>query len=160
MRGKEFVTRKITAHFARMAHGGTTDPVELGNLSARRDWGFSGDYVEGMWRMLQRDKGDAYVLATGEMHTIREFCEAAGTACGFGIEWSGQAESEVGTDKKTGRIAVRVNPKFYRPAEVEQLLGDASKAREELGWEPRVTFSEQAKMMIDADIERAEKGML
>ncbi|MCL2505221.1 MAG: GDP-mannose 4,6-dehydratase [Alphaproteobacteria bacterium] len=159
-RGKEFVTRKITAHFARMVVGETDKPCELGNLSAQRDWGFAGDYVECMWRMLQQNEGDTYVVATGEMHSIREFVLEAGKACGWDIEFSGKEDSEIGTDKKTGKIVVKVNPKYYRPAEVEQLLGNPAKTKQKLGWEPKVRFAELAKMMMEKDIERAEKGRL
>jgi len=160
MRGKEFVTRKITAHFAKMFLGETEHPVELGNLNAMRDWGFAGDYVELMWRMLQGEKGDTYVIATGEMHSIREFCAEAAKACGWDLEFSGENENEVGVDKSTGKLIVKVNPKFYRPSEVEQLLGDSSKAKKILGWEPKVRFAELCKMMVEADIERAKKGVL
>ena len=160
MRGKEFVTRKITAHFARLFVGEIGHPVELGNLNARRDWGFAGDYVELMWRMLQCEKGDVYVIATGEMHSIREFCMESAKVCGWDLEFSGENENEVGVDKNTGKVIVRVNPKFYRPSEVDQLLGDSSKARQILGWEPKVRFAELCKMMVEADIERAKKGVL
>ena len=160
MRGKEFVTRKITVHFARLFVGQTEKPVELGNLNAKRDWGFAGDYVELMWRMLQSEKGDTYVIATGEMHSIREFCTEAAKACGWDLEFSGENENEIGVDKNTGKVIVKVNPKFYRPSEVEQLLGDSSKARQALGWEPKVRFTELCKMMVEADIERAKKGIL
>ena len=160
MRGKEFVTRKITAHFANMVMGRTDKPVELGNLNAKRDWGFAGDYVEGMWMMLQQEKADTYVLATQETHSIREFVEEAGKTVGFDIEWQGEGVNEIGVDKKTGKTVVKVNPQFYRPAEVEVLLGNPAKAEKVLGWHRKVSFAGLAKMMMEADIERAKKGTL
>ena len=160
MRGKEFVTRKITAHFAEMVTGKTDKPVELGNLNAKRDWGFAGDYVEGMWLMLQQEKSDTYVLATNETHSIREFVEEAGKTAGFDIEWQGEGVNEIGVDKKTGKTVVKVNPEFYRPAEVEILLGNPAKAEKALGWHRKVSFAGLAKMMMEKDIERAQKGML
>lgn len=160
MRGKEFVTRKITQHFARLFLKETELPVELGNLNAQRDWGFAGDYVELMWKMLQQEHGDSYVIATGEMHSIREFCVEAANVCGWELEFSGKNENEIGTDRKTGKVIVKVNPNFFRPTEVEQLLGDASKAKKILDWEPKVSFPELVIMMVEADIERAKKGIL
>jgi len=160
MRGKEFVTRKITAHFARLYAGETEEPLELGNLNARRDWGYSGDYVEMMWKMLQRDKPDYYVIATGETHAIREFVEEAGGHCGFGLRWEGSGQTEAGIDRKTGRTIVRVNPKFYRPAEVDALIGNPEKARAALGWSVKVDFKSLCEMMMLADIERVKKGIL
>ncbi len=150
LRGKEFVTRKITLGLARLAHGGS-DPVELGNMDAQRDWGFAGDYVEGMWRMLQQDKADDYVLATGVTTTIRDFFTAAASALGMDLEWSGTGEGETATCRKSGKLVMRVNPKFYRPAEVDLLIGDASKARDQLGWVPQVTVSQLAEMMAKSD---------
>lgn len=160
MRGKEFVTRKITAHFAEMVTGKTDKPVELGNLNAKRDWGFAGDYVEGMWLMLQQEKSDTYVLATNETHSIREFVEEAGKTAGFDIEWQGEGVNEIGVDKKTGKTVVKVNPEFYRPAEVEVLLGNPRKAENTLGWHRKVSFADLAKMMMEKDIERAKQGIL
>lgn len=150
LRGKEFVTRKITLGLARLAHGGT-DPVELGNMDAKRDWGFAGDYVEGMWRMLQQDQADDYVLATGETTTIRDFFTFAATALGMDLDWQGEGEAETATDRKTGKLVMRVNPKFYRPAEVDLLIGDATKARTVLGWQPKVDVRELARMMARSD---------
>ena len=150
LRGKEFVTRKITLGLARLAHGGS-DPVELGNMDAQRDWGFAGDYVEGMWRMLQQDKADDYVLATGVTTTIRDFFTAAASALGMDLEWSGTGEGETATCRRSGKLVMRVNPKFYRPAEVDLLIGDASKARDQLGWVPQVTVSQLAEMMAKSD---------
>lgn len=154
MRGKEFVTRKITDHFAQIYKNKTELPLELGNLNAKRDWGYAGDYVEGMWLMLQQDKPDTYVLSTGETHTIREFVEEVAKVCNWAIEWKGKDESEVGIDAKTGKILVRVNPKFYRPAEVDLLIGDPSKAEKVLGWQRKTGYKELCKMMIEKDIER------
>jgi len=150
LRGKEFVTRKITLGLAALAHGGDK-PVELGNMDAKRDWGFAGDYVDGMWRMLQQDVADDYVLATGETTTIRDFFTAAGAALGMDVQWSGTGEAETATDTKTGKALMKVNPKFYRPAEVELLIGDPSKARDKLGWVPQVTVQQLAQMMAKSD---------
>lgn len=154
LRGKEFVTRKITLGLARLAHGGA-DPVELGNMDAKRDWGFAGDYVEGMWRMLQQDEADDYVLATGVTTTIRDFFTFAAEAMGMDLDWQGTGEAETATDRKTGKLVMRVNPRFYRPAEVDLLIGDASKARDRLGWTPKVDVRELAHMMAKADYDAA-----
>jgi len=150
LRGKEFVTRKITLGLAALARGGDK-AVELGNMDAKRDWGFAGDYVEGMWRMLQQDVADDYVLATGETTTIRDFFTAAGAALDMDIQWDGEGEAETATDAKTGKLVMKVNPKFYRPAEVELLIGDPTKAREKLGWEPQVDVRQLATMMAKSD---------
>lgn len=150
LRGKEFVTRKITLGLAALAHGGS-DTIELGNMDARRDWGFAGDYVEGMWRMLQQDKGDDYVLATNVTTKIRDFFTYAAETLGMDLDWQGKAETETATDRKTGKQVMKVNPKFYRPAEVELLIGDPSKAREKLGWEPNVNVRQLAEMMAKSD---------
>lgn len=150
LRGKEFVTRKITLGLAALARGGTA-PVELGNMDAERDWGFAGDYVEGMWRMLQQDAADDYVLATGVTTPIRDFFTAAASALGMDLEWSGTGEEEIATDRKTGKRVMQVNPQFFRPAEVELLIGDASKAREKLGWGPKVDIATLAQMMAKSD---------
>jgi GDPmannose 4,6-dehydratase len=150
LRGKEFVTRKITLGLAKLARGGS-EAVELGNMEAKRDWGFAGDYVDGMWRMLQQDKADDYVLATGVTTTIRDFFTAAGSALGMDIQWDGAGETETANDAKTGKLVMKVNPKFYRPAEVELLIGDPSKAREKLGWEPQVDVHQLAQMMAQSD---------
>jgi len=156
MRGREFVTRKITCHFAELLAGITTEPLELGNLNAKRDWGYSGDYVEMMWKMLQHDRPDTYVIATGETHTIREFVEEAGAHCGYELNWEGSDETEIGIDRKTGKIIVRINPKYYRPAEVELLIGDSEKAKKELNWNAKVNFKSLCRMMMLADIERVK----
>jgi GDPmannose 4,6-dehydratase len=160
MRGKEFVTRKITSHFAELMAGKTTQPLELGNLNAQRDWGYSGDYVEMMWKMLQHDKPDFYVIATGERHSIRGFVEEAGKHCGYELNWESSEETEVGIDKKTGKTIVKVNPQFYRPAEVEILIGNPEKAKKILNWNAQVDFKALCRMMMLADIERVEKRIL
>lgn len=150
LRGKEFVTRKITMALAKLARGGT-DPVELGNMDAKRDWGFAGDYVDGMWRMLQQENADDYVLATGVTTTIRDFFTFAAEALGMDLDWQGNGAGETAIDRKTGKQVMKVNPKFYRPAEVDLLIGDASKAREKLGWEPKVDVRALAEMMAKSD---------
>lgn len=150
LRGKEFVTRKITLGLARLAHG-ASDPVELGNMNAQRDWGFAGDYVEGMWRMTQQEVADDYVLATGVTTTIRDFFTYAATALGMDLDWSGEGAEETATCRKSGKQVMRVNPKFYRPAEVDLLIGDASKARKQLGWVPKVSVEQLAQMMAKTD---------
>ncbi|MCX7286650.1 MAG: GDP-mannose 4,6-dehydratase [Rhodobacterales bacterium] len=150
LRGPEFVTRKITLGLARFARGDRA-AVELGNLDAKRDWGFAGDYVEGMWRMLQQDAADDYVLATGVTTPIRDFVTYAAAAIGLELEWSGSAETEQAIDRKSGKVAIRVNPRFYRPAEVDLLIGDATKARTRLGWEPRMAIRELAELMATSD---------
>jgi GDPmannose 4,6-dehydratase len=157
MRGREFVTRKITSHFADMVTGKIDGPLELGNLDSKRDWGFAGDYVEMMWKMLQYDHPDTYVIATGETHSIREFVEEAGSYCGFNLVWKGEKENETGIDKRTGKIIVKVNAKYYRPSEVDLLVGNPEKAKRILGWTKRIDYKELCKMMIEADIERSKK---
>jgi len=152
LRGKEFVTRKITLGLAALAHGGT-DAIELGNMDAKRDWGFAGDYVEGMWRMVQQDIADDYVLATNVTTTIRDFFSYAGEAMGMDIAWNGEGEQETATDRKTGKLVMKVNPKFCRPAEVELLIGDATKAKENLGWVPKVDVRQLAGMMAKSDFD-------
>jgi GDPmannose 4,6-dehydratase len=158
-RGIEFVTRKITAGLARVREG-LQDSVELGNLDAKRDWGFAGDYVEGMWLMLQQTKPDDYVLATGETTSVRKFCELAAAALGFELAWEGAAEGTKGIDRKSGKTIIRVNPKFYRPAEVEALIGDAAKARDTLRWSAKTPLSRLVKMMAEADLKRVRAGQM
>ena len=158
LRGLEFVTRKITDGMAKLKLG-KSDVLELGNMDAKRDWGFAKEYVEGMWRMLQADNPDTYVLATNRTETVRDFVTMAGKAAGFEIDWKGAAENEIGVDSRTGKTLVRVNPKFYRPAEVELLIGNPEKAKRELGWEPKTTLEELCQMMVTADICRNENGM-
>lgn len=155
-RGETFVTRKITRAAVRIK-AGMQDTVYLGNIDARRDWGFAPDFVEAMWLMLQRDTPDDYVVATGEMHTVREFIESTFGYLDMPIEWQGQGQEEVGVDTKTGREVVRIDPRYYRPAEVEQLMGDPTKAEKMLGWKPHVAFDDLVPIMIDADA--AEIGL-
>jgi len=158
MRGKEFVTRKITVHFAQLLDGKINEPLELGNLNSKRDWGFAGDYVEMMWKMLQQKEPDTYVIATGETRSIREFVEEAGKHCGWELKWEGSEENEIGINIKTGKTIVKVNPKFYRPAEVEILIGNPNKAKNILNWNAKVNFNELCKMMMLSDIERIRKN--
>jgi GDPmannose 4,6-dehydratase len=158
LRGREFVTRKITDAVARIELG-QLKTLQLGNLDAKRDWGFAGDYVDGMWRMLQQDKPDTYVLATNRTQSVREFVEMAFKAVGKTLEWQGTAENERGLCTLTGAELVAVNPDFYRPAEVELLIGDPAKARRLLGWEPQVTLEQLCEMMVTADLARVERGV-
>lgn len=157
IRGETFVTRKITMAAARMREG-LQDKLFLGNLDAQRDWGFAGDYVEGMWRMVQAECGDDYVLATGETHTVREFCAKVFARLGFELEFTGVGVNEVGLDAQTGTTLVAVDPRYFRPTEVDVLLGDYSKAKERLGWAPRVHFDQLVEMMTDADLLAVQRG--
>lgn len=157
LRGEEFVTRKITLALANIKHG-KQDVLYLGNLDSKRDWGYAGDYVQGMWLMLQQEKPDDYVLATGETHTIREFVEVAAEVAGFDIAWEGEGEQTRGVDRKSGKPIVQVDPQFYRPAEVDVLIGDPSKARKQLGWEPEIKFADLAEMMMKADLDWVAGG--
>lgn len=157
LRGREFVTRKITDAVAKIKLG-QLDILELGNLDAKRDWGFAKEYVEGMWRMLQADEPDTYVLATGRTETVRDFVSMAFKASGVAIEWRGSGESECGVDAVSGIERVRINPKFYRPAEVDLLIGDAAKARQKLGWEAGTSLEQLCQMMVEADVRRNERG--
>jgi GDPmannose 4,6-dehydratase len=152
-RGEMFVTRKITLAVGRFARG-SRQPLHLGNLDASRDWGHARDFVEGMHLIIQQPKPDDYVLATGETHTVREFVELAFGHIGRTIKWSGKSEAEKGLDAKTGEVLVEVDPKFYRPAEVQFLLGDPSKAKRELGWEPKTPFAALVEEMVKADVAR------
>jgi len=156
-RGETFVTRKITLAAARIALG-KQEVLELGNLSAQRDWGYAKDYVESMWLMLQQEKPDDYVIATGEMRTVREFCSLAFEEAGITLLWQGSGVDEQGINKNDGRVLVKVNPTFFRPTEVEQLLGDPSKAVRELGWNPRRTsFEDLVRIMVRADLAKVSK---
>jgi len=154
-RDMRFVTRKITRAVARI-RAGLEDRVYLGNLDARRDWGYAPEYVEAMWLMLNSDSPDDYVIATGETHSVREFAEVAFAAGGFHIEWEGEGLQEKGVDAETGRVLIEVDPRYFRPAEVEVLQGDATKAQKLLGWKPRVKFAELARIMVEADIRAIE----
>lgn len=158
LRGLEFVTRKITDGLAKIKLG-KLDVLELGNLDAKRDWGYAKDYVEGMWRMLQADEPDTYVLATNRTQTVRDFVTMAAKAAGITIEWQGQGEQEHGVDAATGKVIVRVNPKFYRPAEVDLLIGNPEKAKSKLGWAPKTTLEQLCAMMVEADLRRNETGI-
>lgn len=157
LRGREFVTRKITDSVAKIKLG-KLDVLELGNLDAKRDWGYAKEYVEGMWRMLQADKPDTFVLATNRTETVRDFVIMAFKAAGIELRFEGEAEQEVGMDVASGKVCVRVNPKFYRPAEVELLIGNPALAYETLGWVPKTTLEELCQMMVEADMRRNEKG--
>lgn len=157
LRGQEFVTRKITDSVAKIKLG-KLDVLELGNLDAKRDWGFAKEYVEGMWRMLQADEPDTFVLATNRTETVRDFVAMAFKAAGFTLRFEGEAEQEVGIDVATGKVLVKVNPKFYRPAEVELLIGNPAKAKDVLGWEPKTTLEELCQMMVNEDLRRNEWG--
>lgn len=155
-RGKEFVTRKITDAVARIKHG-IQDHLELGNMDAKRDWGHSKDYVEAMWLMLQQDQADDYVIATNETRTVREFVEIAFKTVDIDVEWQGEGVDEIGIDKATGKTIVKINPVFFRPAEVEILLGDATKAEKALGWKRQISFAELVERMVKNDMELVAK---
>ena len=159
LRGREFVTRKITLSLARIKHG-ELDQLELGNLDARRDWGFAADYVKGMWQMLQQEEAQDFVLASGENHTVRSFVETAAARLGFDLEWAGAGPAERGIDRRSGKLVVQVNPAFYRPAEVDALVGNPKKAREILGWQPSIGFDELVTLMADADEKRVRDNSL
>lgn len=156
-RGETFVTRKITRAAAAI-HLGMQDKLYLGNMDAKRDWGHAKDYVEGMWRILQQDKPGDYVLSMNETHTVREFVELAFAELGYDIEWQGTGADEKGIDKNTGRVLVEVDPKYFRPAEVELLWGDSTKARTELGWQPKYSFMDLVKEMVASDLEEMKNG--
>jgi len=150
LRGLEFVTRKIT-HAAVRIKEGLQKELRLGNLDAKRDWGYAAEYVDAMWRMLQAPQADDYVVSTGETHSVREFCEAAFGHLGIELQWSGKGVDEEGRDKTSGKVLIRVDPKFFRPTEVDLLLGDNSKAREKLDWNPATTFTELVGIMVEHD---------
>lgn len=157
-RGKEFVTRKITDAVARIKLG-LQEFVELGSLDAKRDWGHAQDYVRAMWLLLQQEKADDYVIATNETRTVREFADLAFKHAGINIEWSGSGLDEIGIDKATGQVAVKVNSEFFRPAEVEVLLGNPAKAEKELGWRREISFSELVKRMVENDLKLVEREL-
>jgi len=157
LRGKEFVTRKITDAAARISLG-KQDCLQLGNLDAKRDWGFAKEYVEGMWRMLQVDTPDTFVLATNRTETVRDFVSLAFKAVDIQLDWQGAAEGERGIDSRTGKALVEVNPRFYRPAEVDLLIGNPEKARAALGWAPKTTLEELCQLMVEADLQRVQNG--
>jgi GDPmannose 4,6-dehydratase len=156
LRGLEFVTRKITASIARIKHAHQSELL-LGQLDSSRDWGYAPEYVEAMWLMLQQAEPQDYVVATGETHTVREFVQIAFKHAGFNVEWSGTGLNEIATDKKSGKIVMRIDPKFYRPAEVDFLIGDYSRARKLLGWSPKTTFEELVGIMVEHDLKLVEK---
>jgi GDPmannose 4,6-dehydratase len=158
LRGETFVTRKITMAAAAIKLG-LQKKLFLGNLNAKRDWGYAKDYVEAMWLMLQQETPDDYVIATGDCRSVREFCREAFTEAGIDLDWVGEGVSEKGVDRATGRTVIEIDPKYFRPTEVELLVGDASKARQNLGWEPKVRFDELVKIMVRADLEEAKKGL-
>jgi GDPmannose 4,6-dehydratase len=157
LRGREFVTRKITDGVAKIKLG-QLDCLSLGNLDARRDWGFARDYVDGMWRMLQAEEPDTFVLATNRTETVRDFVRMAFKSAGIEVAFSGREQEEVGHDAASGNVVLRVDPKFYRPAEVELLIGDPAKAREKLGWEPKTALEDLCRMMVEADQRRNQAG--
>lgn len=157
LRGLEFVTRKITDCLAKITLG-HLEVLELGNMDAKRDWGFAKDYVDGMWRMLQVDEPDTFILATNRTETVRDFIRMAAKAIDMNLEFQGKGEKEVGIDSATGKTIIRVNPSFYRPAEVDVLIGDASLAEKKLGWKATTTLEDLCKMMVSADLKRNELG--
>ena len=157
LRGLEFVTRKITDGLARVKLGKLSH-IELGNLEAKRDWGYAKDYVEGMWRMLQAEKPDTYVLATGRTERVRDFVEMTCKALDINLEWKGSGVDEVGVDTATGNTIIKINPQFYRPAEVDLLIGDPAKAKTELGWQATTTLEQLCAMMVEADLRRVESA--
>ncbi len=155
-RGETFVTRKITRAAARIKDG-LQEKLVLGNMDAKRDWGYAPEYVDAMWRMLQQDKPDDFVVATGETHTVREFTEISFRELGINLRWQGKEENEQGIDEATGKVLVEVSPRYYRPTEVDILIGDPGKAKEQLGWQPEVKFEELVKIMVDADLEKVRR---
>jgi len=151
-RGENFVTRKITAGLTKIKRG-EMEKLYLGNLNAKRDWGYAKDYVEGMWLMLQQDKPDDYILATGETHTVREFVEETCRVLDIDLAWEGEGMQEKGIDRKTGKTIIEIEAKYFRPAEVDLLMGDSSRAKEKLGWEPKVKFKKLVKIMVEAELD-------
>lgn len=159
MRGETFVTRKITRSVARIALG-LQDTLYLGNLNAKRDWGYAGDFVEAMWLMLQQSEPEDYVVATGETHSVREFVELAFEQVGLSLDWHGDGIAEQGSNRANGQILVKIDPRYFRPTEVDLLHGDATKARNKLGWQPKVTFPELVRKMVSEDLEQAKRDIL
>ena len=157
LRGQEFVTRKITDSVAKIKLG-KLDVLELGNMDAKRDWGYAKEYVEGMWRILQAEKPDTFVLATNRTETVRDFVSMAFKAAGYTLRFEGKDEQEVGIDTATGKTLVRVNPKFFRPAEVDLLIGNPARAKEILGWEPKTSLEQLCQLMVEADLRRNQQG--
>jgi GDPmannose 4,6-dehydratase len=157
LRGREFVTRKITDSVAKISLG-KLDCLELGNLDAKRDWGYAKEYVEGMWRMLQADQPDTYVLATNRTETVRDFVEMAFKAAGVTVEFKGSGEDEIAVDTVSGKTVMRINPRFHRRAEVDLLIGDPAKAKQDLGWESSTSLEELCRMMVEADLRRNAVG--
>lgn len=155
-RGETFVSKKITTAVAKIKLG-LQDKLLLGNLDAKRDWGYAPEYCEGMWRMLQHSKAEDFVLATGETHTVREFAELSFKLLGVDIEWKGQHENEKGVDKATNKVVIEIDPKYYRPTEVDLLIGDATKAKTLLGWEPKTKFEDLVSIMVKADFDKYKK---
>jgi GDPmannose 4,6-dehydratase len=153
-RGETFVSRKITRAVGRIVHG-LQERLYLGNLEARRDWGFAKDYVDAMWRTLQQEEAEDFVVATGESHSVRQFCERAFARAGIDLHWNGRGSEEKGLDARTGKLLVEIDPRYFRPTEVDFLQGDAQRARRKLGWRPTVTFDELVDLMVDADLELA-----
>ena len=161
LRGETFVTRKITRAVAKISLG-LQDKLYMGNIDSERDWGHAKDYVEGMWRMMQQEEADDFVLATGKKISVRKFIDMAFAEVGINIEWKGKEENEKGYDKASGKVLVEIDPKYFRPAEVDLLVGDATKAKQKLGWEPKYSVEELLKEMVQADIElfKREKYLL
>ena len=157
-RGETFVTRKITRAAARISLG-IEKKLYLGNLGAKRDWGHAKDYIEAMWLMLQQKRPDDYVIATGKQHSVKEFCTLAFKEVGINLKWEGKGKKKKGINKKTGKIIVEIDPRYFRPAEVESLLGDPTKAKEKLGWQPKISFEELIKEMVHSDLEEAKKDV-
>jgi GDPmannose 4,6-dehydratase len=159
VRGETFVTRKITRAVARIKLG-LQEKLYLGNLDSKRDWGFAGDFVKAMWLMLQQDQPEDYVIATGETHTVREFVEKAFAEVETPIAWEGEGAAETGRSAETGQTLVQIDPRYFRPTEVDFLLGDPTKAKEKLGWQPRMSFEKLVKIMVENDLKEAERDHL
>ncbi len=157
-RGITFVTRKITLHLAKIKLGITNKPLILGNLDAKRDWGYAPDYVESMWLMLQQNKPDDYVIATGETHSVREFVTEAANNLGINIRWEGKGVNEIGINESTGKVIVRVDKKYFRPTEVDLLIGDSTKARKILNWHPKTKFKDLVKIMVNSDLNKLKNN--